>query len=79
MDESILPIESVQERDIDLILLEELNVSEHFCQWFVSCFKFPFYTTAHKAWRSITDFGLGETDLLFSYVSGDQKIYILKF
>ena len=77
MDESILPIESVQERDIDLILLEELNVSEHFCQLFVSCFKFPVYTTDNKAWRSVTDFGLGETDLLFSYVSGDQKIYVL--
>lgn len=35
MKNNILPVESIQERDIDLILLEEFNVEKSFCNWFI--------------------------------------------
>ena len=35
MYNNYLPIESIQERDIDLLLLEEFNCNEDFIQWFV--------------------------------------------
>ena len=75
--EEILPIESVQERDVDLILLEELNVENTFCEWLIDELNLPKLTKNQGAWRSITDFGLGETDILFSYLSENKKIYLL--
>ena len=36
MDYNYIPVESVQERDVDLLLIEELNVSLDFCKWFIS-------------------------------------------
>jgi hypothetical protein len=50
-------IESVQERDVDLLLLEELNVDFDFAHWFISTLNLPDLTSAFGAWRSITDFG----------------------
>lgn len=35
MEQSILPIESIQERDVDLILLKELSTEDTFCKWFI--------------------------------------------
>jgi len=32
---SLIPIESIQERDIDLLLLEELYSSKKFRKWFL--------------------------------------------
>jgi hypothetical protein len=73
----ILPIESIQERDVDLILLEEFYTDDFFCEWFIDELNFPKLTSKNGVWRSISDFGLGETDLLFSYQSKDKKIAIL--
>ena len=39
MKNNILPVESIQERDIDLILLEEFNVDKGFCNWFIDKLK----------------------------------------
>lgn len=77
MIENLLPIEAIQERDIDLILLEELNVDNTFSEWLINEMNFPKLTKNLGAWRSITDFGLGETDVLFSYKSDNKQIYIL--
>jgi hypothetical protein len=77
MDSTILPIESIQERDIDLLLLEELTTDNSFCEWFVRELNLPFLTQTNGAWRSISNFGLGETDILFSYKSVEKKIFIL--
>ncbi len=41
MEQSILPIESIQERDVDLILLEELSTDNSFCDWFVRELNLP--------------------------------------
>lgn len=77
MEEKILPVEAIQERDIDLILLEELTTDNTFCEWLINEMDFPKLTENKGVWRSITDYGLGETDILFSYTSKDKKIYIL--
>ena len=43
MKNNILPVESIQERDIDLILLEEFNVDKGFCNWFIDKLKLPLF------------------------------------
>lgn len=73
----VLPIESIQERDVDLLLLEELYCNESFCEWFVQELGLPLLKEKIGIWRSISDFGLGETDLLFSYKSDKYKIFVL--
>lgn len=77
MKQNIIPVESIKERDIDIILLEELSTDISFCKWFTSQLLLPRLTLIDIALRSISDFGLGETDLFFSYFSGDHKIFIL--
>ncbi|WP_313254675.1 PD-(D/E)XK nuclease family protein [Empedobacter sp.] len=74
---NIIPIESIRERDIDLLLLEELTSDYTFCEWFIKELNLPNLTSINGAWRSITAFGLGETDILFSYNSNNSKIYVL--
>ena len=76
MKNNILPVESIQERDIDLILLEEFNVDKGFCNWFIDKLKLPLFEKSNIARRSISDFGLGETDILFSYISKGEIIYV---
>lgn len=77
IEQTILPIESIQERDVDLILLEELSTDNVFCEWFVKELNLPKLLSVNGAWRSISSFGLGETDILFSYNSKNEKIFIL--
>lgn len=77
MEENILPIEFIQERDVDLILLEELSTDITFCEWFTNELNLPILTKTNGAWRSITGYGLGETDILYSYTSEGEKIFIL--
>jgi hypothetical protein len=77
MKKNIIPVESVQERDIDLLLLEELSTNDDFCHWLVNQLSLPKYTNRVGVWKSISDFGLGETDILFSYFSENQEIYLL--
>ena len=77
MENNILPVESIQERDVDLILLEELSISKVFCQWFTSELQLPVFTSLVNAFKSISDFGLGETDILLSYMSNQKRIFLL--
>lgn len=77
MDETILPVESIQERDVDLILLEELRTDNSFCKWFLNELNLPKLTSVNGAWKSISDYGLGETDILFSYNSNSKQKLIL--
>ena len=77
MEEKILPIESIQERDVDLFLLEEFATDNSFCEWFISELDLPEISENIGVWRSISSYGLGETDILFSYKSESKKIYIL--
>ena len=75
--DNLLPIESVYERDIDLLLLEELNANQEFLKWIINTLGLPKFSDTNIAFRSVSDFGLGETDLLVSYKSKNKKIFIL--
>ena len=77
MEKDFLLAESIQERDIDLILLEELNSNKDFCQFIIDLVKLPNLTSNNMAWKSVMGFGIGETDLLFSYKSKNETIFIL--
>src|SRR6516164_4089717 len=67
--DTLIPLESVAERDIDLLLLEEFHVSDSFARWF---WKRAFRQDAPvrarlSAWHSIADTQLGESDLIVAY------------
>lgn len=60
----------VAERDIDLLLLEELSVSEEFREWFSSrVLDSCEYQSSVGVWHSVVDASLGESDLIFVYSS----------
>lgn len=68
-------LEAVTERDIDLLLLEELNVSNDFAAWFYSMVvKNNDKVSAKGAWHSVTDSALGESDIVVIY---ENKLAIL--
>ena len=70
-------IEAVTERDIDLLLLEELNVSESFCRWLSERTSMPVATIdSFGAWHSISDASLGQSDLVM-VVESDNKTFAL--
>ena len=77
MNSQTQKVESVQERDIDLLLLEELYADTVFLDWMTNKLNLPRQSTFKGAWRSISDYGLGETDILISYQSENGSIYIL--
>jgi len=61
-------IESVTERDIDLLVLEELSVSENFRKMFSTLiFGETVYKAYIGAWHSVCSDNLGESDLLFIF------------
>jgi len=72
-----MPVEAITERDIDMLLLEELNTDSLFCEWFLEELRLPKITENIGTWKSISDFGEGETDLLMSYKSENVSIFVL--
>ena len=61
-------LESVIERDIDLLLLEELSVSENFRKMFTTLiFGERAYNVYIRVWHSIIISNLGESDLIFRF------------
>jgi hypothetical protein len=63
---NLIPVEAVQERDTDLLILEEINCNRNFTDWLLE------KTIGHKikydligAWHSLTQVSLGESDLAF--------------
>jgi len=69
--EKIGKIEAVTERDIDLLLLEELNVSADFSLWLYSqVAQRNDDPLCRGAWHSITDAVLGESDIVVIYENG---------
>lgn len=60
---------NVTERDIDLLLVEELHVSQSFASWFVSkALEQNIVPTILGCWHSVTDGALGESDIIFKFV-----------
>jgi hypothetical protein len=63
---NLIPVEAVQERDIDLLFLEEVISNVNFRDWLLEQFKqkpesFKFL----GVWHSLSQVGLGECDLAF--------------
>jgi hypothetical protein len=73
-----LPLEAVSERDVDLLLLEELHVSQRFAQWFVSrVFSADVTGDLHLARHSVSD-ATGESDLEVVFVdAGGRRLGVL--
>lgn len=81
-DKDLLPAEAIYERDIDMLLLEELNVNAEFVDWLLSQLQLPLCTAEAKAFKSISDStlsecGAGETDLLLRYTAGKEQVLVL--
>jgi hypothetical protein len=68
-------LECVAERDIDLLVLEELHVSPPFREWFLSQSVGVGVDSFHfvGAWHSISHISLGESDLVAIFGDVQQK------
>jgi hypothetical protein len=75
--ENINFIEAVTERDIDLLLLEELTVSEDFFAWVINKTVKQKNAKPYKVWHSLMDAEFGESDLVLVYKDGKEKKALL--
>ena len=65
-------VASIAERDIDLLVMEELSVSTEFREWFSSrVFGEPMYQAEIGTWHSVSGAQLGESDLVFIFEAID--------
>ncbi|AEM70807.1 hypothetical protein Murru_1767 [Allomuricauda ruestringensis DSM 13258] len=74
----IIPVEGIQERDIDLLLLEELKSNPDFIKWFLNktiAYENQFQTIG--AWHSLSQAGLGETDVALLVQLNNKKVLFL--
>lgn len=74
-------VQSVSERDIDFIVLEELQVSAEFRDWFSSrVYEYPTYKNEIGTWHSVCDSELGQSDLIFIFesVDGARKAILIE-
>ncbi len=69
-------LQSVAERDIDLLLMEEFHVDPEFAKWFACLVGLGDHSTFDGAWHSLNDRD-GETDLLLRVRCVDQRVAIL--
>ncbi|OEE68346.1 PD-(D/E)XK nuclease superfamily protein [Enterovibrio norvegicus FF-33] len=70
--------QSITERDIDLLVLEELNVSDSFSQWIVCQVRKEVASVKTiGAWHSVADTSLGESDLVYLYQSDDMSSHAI--
>lgn len=72
-------VASIAERDIDLLVLEELSVSDEFREWFSSrVFGEPIFQSKIDAWHSVSDVQLGESDIVYLFeAKGGPRTAIL--
>lgn len=77
MDE-LSPLETVTERDIDLLLHEEITVSPDFCLWILTragaSTRSP---SSSRVWHSVSDSELGESDLLLLATLDNKRVALL--
>lgn len=69
-------LQSVAERDIDLLLMEEFHVDHSFASWFASLAGINASAKFDGAWHSLNDQD-GETDLLLRVCVGGERIALL--
>ncbi len=65
----------VEERDIDLLLLEEIHVNANFAAWLAR--KTQITGAFERAWHSVSSAGLGESDLLLRYRDGTKHTILM--
>ena len=70
-------IESVLERDTDLLILEEWNVNSEFAHWLLEQFSVTQKFFSFDGWHSVTDPQYGESDLLLVAKNASTKIAVL--
>ena len=70
-------IESVLERDTDLLILEEWNVNIEFAHWLLEQLSITQKFSSFDGWHSVTDPQYGETDLLLVAENASTKIAVL--
>lgn len=72
-------IASVAERDIDLVMMEELSVSDEFRDWLSSrIYGYPVFQSEIGSWHSVVDGAFGESDIVFIFTSqSGQRIALL--
>ncbi|SFC87445.1 PD-(D/E)XK nuclease superfamily protein [Flexibacter flexilis DSM 6793] len=75
--ENLQKLEAVQERDMDILILEELECNENFRTHFTNQLHLPEMQEYEGAWRSVTDSTLGETDILVKYISSENQVICL--
>ncbi|MEQ8882686.1 MAG: hypothetical protein RLO12_03580 [Fulvivirga sp.] len=74
----IIPVEAVQERDTDLLVLEELKCNRNFTDWVLTkTIGQPSSYDLIGAWHSLSQVGLGESDLAFKIKTDNQEIIFL--
>jgi hypothetical protein len=74
----LLPLETITERDVDLLLHEELSVSPEFVSWLLTASGVPpLSLSSARAWHSVSDPELGESDLLLLALADDKKVAVL--
>jgi len=74
-------VASIAERDIDLLIMEELSVCDEFREWLSSrVFGEPIFKENIGAWHSVCDAELGESDIVFvfSAVDGSRKAVLIE-
>ena len=69
-------LQSVAERDIDLLLMEEFHVDPAFATWFASLAGISPEASFDGAWHSLNDQD-GETDLLLRVRIGTERVALL--
>ena len=72
----IIPVEAVQERDTDLLILEEIKCNRNFTEWLTTK-TIGLQNTFELigAWHSLTQVGLGESDLAF-VIRTEEKVIL---
>lgn len=81
MSLEINTLASVAERDIDLLVLEELSVNAEFREWLSArVYGASVYQSDVGAWHSVTDSILGETDIAFVFnaETGDRRAVLIE-
>lgn len=74
----VIPVEAVQERDIDLLILEELKCNSKFTGWILSeTIDLRKNYEFIGAWHSLSQVGLGESDLAFKIKTKSELILFL--
>lgn len=69
--EMLLPLKAIQERDVDLLIVEELSCNPCFRSWFLQKTIGSQQCDHSEVWHSLSEPGMGESDIIFK-VSRDK-------